>query len=147
MPESLKQRIRSDLNTARRTQDKARTLLLTTTLSEIHNREIELGHELSDEEVIEVVGRAIKRRHEAAEQMRGGKRLELAEKEEREAQMLAQYLPPALTEAEVRELARVAIAGGAKNLGAVMSRLMPQIKGRYGGKEANRIVREELGAG
>jgi uncharacterized protein YqeY len=145
MAAELKERIRSDLNAARRERDRLRTELLTMTLSDIRNREIELGHELSDEETVEVLSRAIKRRQEAAEQMRAGKREELAEKEEREAALLSAYLPPSLDEAEVRALVREAIAGGAKSIGEVMGRIMPQIKGRFDGREANRIAREELG--
>ena len=145
MAEALKERIRSDLNVARRERDRLRTLLLTTMLSDIRNREIELGHELNDAETTEVVGRAIKRRQEAAEQMRAGKRDDLAAKEEQEAALLAAYLPPPLEEAEVRALVREAIQGGAKSIGDVMGRIMPRIKGRFDGREANRIVREELG--
>ncbi len=145
MAETLKDRVRSDLNTARRNRDKLATLVLTTTLSEIRNREIELGREVTDEEVVDVVSSAIKRRRESAEQMRAGGRTDLAEKEEREAEILRSYLPPPLTEAEVREMVREAIAEGAAGIGAVMGRIAPRIKGRFDGREANRIVREELG--
>jgi uncharacterized protein len=145
MAESLKERIRAELNEARRQRDKLKTTVLGTLTSDVKNREIELGHELKDEETIEIVGRSIKRRREAAEQMRAGNRPELAEKEDREAAILSGYLPAALTEAEVRDLVRQAKAAGADNLGAVMGRIMPSIKGRFDGKEANRIVREELG--
>jgi uncharacterized protein YqeY len=72
MAEGLKERIRADLNAARRERDRLRTVLLTTILSDIRNREIEVGHELSDEETQEVLQRGIKRRREAAEQMRAG---------------------------------------------------------------------------
>ncbi|MGH7464682.1 MAG: GatB/YqeY domain-containing protein, partial [Longimicrobiales bacterium] len=51
--------MRADLNTARRERDKLRTLVLSTTLSEVKNRQIELGREPTDEDVTEVVGRAI----------------------------------------------------------------------------------------
>lgn len=145
MAESLKDRLREDLNEARRGRDKLATSLLTMTISEVRNREIEVGHELSDAEVIEVLSSAIKRRRESAEQMRAGGRTELAEKEEQEAALLAAYLPPPLEEAEVRTLVREAIQGGARSIGEVMGRIMPHIKGRFDGREANRIVREELG--
>ena len=141
----LKSRLRDDLNHARKERDKLLTMLLTTTLSELKNREIELGREAGDPDVVEVVNRAVKRRREAAEQMRSGGRPELAEKEEREAELLKAYLPQALTEAEVRTLVRDAVAGGANNVGAVMAVVMPHLKGRFDGKEANRIVREALG--
>lgn len=140
----LKDRIRLDLNDARRERDKLRTTVLTTLLSEIRNREIEVGHELSDAEVVTTASAAIKRRREAAEQMRAGGREELAAKEEQEAAILQGYLPPQLGEEEVRAMVREAVAGGAKDLGAVMKAVMPRVKGQFDGKELNRIVREEL---
>lgn len=145
MAGTLKERIRSDLNEARRAKDRLRTTVLTTVLSEIRNKEIEQGRDATDADVIGVVAKAVKQRHEAATQMRDAGREELAEKEEREAALLDAYTPESMSEEEVRALVREAIAGGADNMGAVMGRLMPQIKGRFDGGEANRIVREELG--
>ena len=141
----LTERLRADLNTARRERDKLRTLVLTTTLSEIKNRQIEMGREPTDEDVTEVVGRAIKKRREAAEQIRAVGRTDLADKEEQEAALLLPYMPAQLSEDEVRALVKDAIAGGANNVGAVMGAIMPRLKGRFDGKETNRIVREELG--
>jgi uncharacterized protein len=145
MSEGLKERIRSDLNDARRQQDRLRTTVLTSTLSEVRNKEIELGREVKDEDVIAVVARAIKQRKESSEQMRTAGRPELADKEDREAALLEAYMPAGLSEAEVRAAVRDAIAGGADSMGAVMGAIMPRIKGRFDGREANRIVREELG--
>jgi uncharacterized protein len=145
MADALKDRIRGDLNDARRQKDRLRTTVLTSTLSEIRNREIELGREVSDEDVIGVVAKGIKQRKESSEQMRSAGRAELADKEDREAELLAAYMPAGLSEAEVREAVRAAIAGGADNMGAVMVAIMPRIKGRFDGRDANRIVREELG--
>jgi uncharacterized protein len=141
----LTERLRADLNSARRERDKLRTLVLTTTLSEIKNRQIELGREPTDEDVLEVVGRAIKKRREAAEQIRAVGRTDLADKEEQEAALLLPYMPEQLSEDVVREMVKEAIEGGANNVGAVMGRIMPKLKGRFDGKETNRIVREELG--
>jgi len=141
----LAERIRDDLNAARRGRDKLRTTVLTTMLSEIRNREIEVQHELTDDEVVEVVNRQIKRRREAAEQMRAGAREELAEKEEQEAELLKTYLPQQLSEEEARAIVRDAVAAGAKDVGSVMKAVMPKLKGRFDGKETNRLVREALG--
>jgi hypothetical protein len=140
----LRDRLREDMNNARRAHDKLRTLVLGTTLAELKNREIELGREAADSDVIEVVNRAVKQRREAAEQIRAGGREELAAREEQEAEMLGHYLPQPLTEAEVREVVRAAIGAGARTVGEVMPRIMPLLKGRFDGREANRIVREEL---
>lgn len=145
MPETLKERVRTDVNAARRSKDRLRTTVLTTVLSEIRNKEIEQGRDATDEDVVGVIAKAIKQRHEAAEQMRAAGRTELAEKEEREAELLEPYTPESMSEEEVRVIIREAIAGGASDMGAVMGQLMPRIKGRFDGREANRIVRDELG--
>lgn len=145
MSENLLDRIRSDLNAARRERDKLRTTVLTTLLSEVRNREIEERRELKRDEVVAVVTKQIKQRRESADQMRAGGREELAAKEEREAELLAGYMPEQMSEEEVRRMVRDAIDGGADNIGAVMGRIMPRIKGRFDGGEANRIAREELG--
>lgn len=141
---SLKETIRNELNAARKERDKLRTVLFTSTLSEIKYKEVALGREANDAEVLDVINKAIKQRREASEQMRAGNRLDLAEKEDQEAALLTKYLPAQLSETEVRELVRGAIAGGANNMGAVMGKIMPKLKGAFDGKEANRIVKEEL---
>jgi uncharacterized protein len=145
MAEALRTRLRTDLNTARKERDRLRTAVLSTFLSEVRNREIELGTEAADPDIEALLITAIKRRREAAEQMRAGRREELAEKEEQEAVMLQAYLPPPLGEEEVRGMVREAVAGGAGDLGAVMKVVMPRVKGRFEGRELNRVVREELG--
>lgn len=145
MSSELKQRLQDDLKSARKGKDRLRTLVISTTLSEVRNHEIAQGGEADDDDVIEVVARAVKQRREAAEQMRDGGREELAEKEEKEAEILSEYTPPPLSEEEVRAMVREAIAGGADSVGPVMGRIMPRLRGRFDGKEANRIVREELG--
>ncbi len=144
MSDTLKARLQADLNQARRDRDKDRLGLLAMTLSEVKNREIELGGEADDEEVQSVVGRAIKRRREAAEQMRAGGREELAAREDAEALVLSAYLPPGLTEDEVRAMIREILDSGVEGIGPVMGRLSGRIKGRFDGKEANRLVREAL---
>lgn len=145
MPTDLKQQVQSDLIEARKARDRLQTVVLSTLLSEVRNREIEERGELDDEGVQAVVTRAIKQRRDSSEQMRAGGRPELADKEDAEAEILRVYLPPPLTEAEVRAMVRSAIAGGADQMGALMGQIMPRIRGRFDGKEANGIVREELG--
>lgn len=144
MASPLKDEIFEDLNDARRAGDRFSRSVLSMVLSDIRNHEIEIGHEADDAEVRRVLARAVKQREEAAEKMREGGREELAEKEEREAELLSEYLPPPLDEDEVREMVREEIASGADAIGPVMGALMPRIRGRFDGKEANRIVREEL---
>jgi hypothetical protein len=140
----LQSRIQADLVTARKQRDKARLLILSTLRSDVRNSEIDSGRTLDDEGVIQVLTRGIKQRRDAAEQMRQGGREELAAVEDAQAAVLQSYLPAGLSEDEVRALVRAAIAEGADQMGPLMGRIMPQIRGRFDGKEANRIVREEL---
>ncbi len=144
MSSPLKNRLQSDRNEARKGREKLRTLVLSTTLSELRNREIELGKEAEDSDVLTVITKAVKRRKEAAALMRSGSRNELAEKEEAEAEMLSVYLPEALSEDEVRQIVQDIVGEGLREMGPVMGRLMPRLKGRFDGREANRIVREVL---
>jgi uncharacterized protein YqeY len=141
---SLKQEIRDALNGARRERDKFRTVVLSTLLSEIRNKEIEVGGEATDDVVREVIARGIKQRRDSADQMRAGAREDLATKEESEIGILSGFLPPAMAEDEVRAIVREIIGSGAAEMGPLMGRLMPKIRGRFDGKEANRIVKEEL---
>jgi uncharacterized protein len=145
LADPLKAQLQEALNRARKERDRLRILVLSTVLSEIRNEEIRARGEADDELVTTVLTRAVKQRREAAEQMRQGGREELALKEEDEARILGEFLPPALDEEEVRAMIREMLAAGADQMGAVMGRLMPRIKGRFDGKEANRLVREEMG--
>ena len=144
MSHELKNRLRSDLTSARKDRDKLRTLVLSTILADVHNREIELRAELSDDQTIQVLSRGIKQRKDAASQMRAAGRDELASGEEAQLTVLSEYLPEGMSEDEVRALVRAAIEDGVDQMGMLMGQVMPQIGGRYDGKEANRIVREEL---
>ena len=144
METPLKDRLRSDLNAARRARDRVRTLVLSTTLAELRNREIETGSELDDEGVRSVVARAIKLRRDAAAQMIRGGRRDLADREKAQEQVLRSYMPPELSAEDVRSMVREIVDGGAAHIGAVMSALMPRIRGRFDGKTASAIVRDEL---
>jgi uncharacterized protein YqeY len=144
VPSDLKLRIQADLNEARKQRNKERTLVLSTMLSEIRNKEIDEGKEADDDAVVQVISKGIKQRKDASEQMRGAGRGELADVEDAQAEILSEYLPEGLSEDEVRAMVREAIAAGADQMGPLMGRIMPQIRGRFDGKEANRIVREEL---
>ncbi len=140
----LAARFQGELNVARKAQDKNNVLLLGTVLSDIKNRAIELERALVDEDVVEVLRKAIKRRRESAEMYEQGGRSELAAAEKREADALGVWLPAAPSDDEVRAAVRAAVASGAKNIGAVMGKVMPVFKGQIDGSVINRIAREEL---
>ena len=144
---ALTERLQADLNAARKGGDKARTLLLGTILADVKNREIELRRDLTDDDVIEVLRRGIKKRRESIEMYGTGGRTDLVNKERVEVDTLATYLPAAVSDDELRAAVRAAIAGGARNIGAVMGKVMPQFKGRAEGGTISAIAKEELAKG
>lgn len=139
--------LRAALNAARKSQEKARALVLGTILANLKNRELELGRTPTNDETVEVIRKGIKLRRDAAEQFAAAGRADLADTERHQIQVLEEFLPPAADPAEIRAAARAAIGAGARDLGRVMSVVMPQFKGRAEGKLINQIVREELQAG
>ena len=145
MASQLKSRLQADLNQSRKQRDKGRTLVLSTILADLRYKEIDDGQEASDDVVVQVISRAIKQRKDASEQMSAAGRDELAAVEDAQAEILAAYLPEGMSEDELRALVREAIAGGLEEMGPLMASLMPRIRGRFDGREANRIVLEELG--
>ncbi|SRR5713226_2001169 len=145
---SLGERLRAAMNEARKQRDQARTLLLSTILSDVKNRELELNHPASDEETAEVLRRGIKRRRESVEVYEKVGRTDRAATESAEIQILESFLPAGVPPEEIRAAVREAIAsgGGAKDMGKIMGAVMPRFKGRADGKLVNQIVREELAA-
>lgn len=137
-------RLQGDLNSARKSHDKAGILLLGTVLSEVKNKKIELKRDPSDADVIDVLRKSIKRRRESVEMYTKGNRQDLADKESSEAAALEKYLPAQVSDDELRAAVRAAIAGGAMQIGAVMGKVLPQFKGRAEGGTINAIAREEL---
>jgi len=143
---TLAERLQGDLNGARKSGERDRTLLLSTILADVKNRRIELRRDPTDDEVVDVLRRGIKRRRESAEMYEKGARPELAAREREEAATLETYLPAQVGEDEIRAAVREAIAGGATAMGPLMGAVNPRFKGRADGGVVSRIAREELAA-
>ena len=141
---SLADRLRAAMNEARKQRDQARTLLLSTILSDIKNREIELGQTPTDDETAEVLRRGVKKRRESVEAYEKAGRTDAAATEATEIKILESYLPAAVPAEDIRAAVREAIVAGAQDMGKVMGAVMPKFKGRADGKLVNQIVREEL---
>ena len=137
-------RMQEELNASRKAQDKTRTLLLSTIISDAKNKRIELMRDLTDDDVIDVLRKGIKRRRESIEMYDKANRPELADKERAEAAGLEKFLPAGVSEDELRAAVRAAIAGGAATIGAVMGKVLPQFKGRAEGGTINAIAKVEL---
>lgn len=144
---ALLERLEQELNSARKAHEKARTLLLGTILSDVRNRQIELRRPVTDDEVLEVMRRGIKRRRESIEMYTRAGRDELAAREQVEVTELEKFLPAQVGEDELRAAVRAAIDGGATTLGAVMGQVLPRFKGRAEGGTVSALAREELGRG
>ncbi|HET7692842.1 MAG TPA: GatB/YqeY domain-containing protein [Gemmatimonadota bacterium] len=146
---SIVERIQNDQKSALKAGEKDRLSALRLLSSELKNRRIELGRDLTDEDAIEVLMKALKQRRESEEQFGKGGRPELAAREAAEAEVIRGYLPAQLSDEELNAMVDAAIAeAGAtsmKDMGAVMGRLMPKLKGRAEGAVVSARVKERLG--
>jgi hypothetical protein len=144
----LQDRIREDQKAAMKAGDKVRLATLRLMANDLKNRQIELGRPLEEADFIEVLSRARKQRRESEEQYRSGGRQDLADREAAEAGIIREYLPEPVDPARLDEMIDAAIAesgaAGPADMGKVMGRLMPQVKGRVDGAELSRKVRERL---
>ena len=149
----LKDRLRADLTTAIKTRDQIRSSTLRMVLTAITNAEVagKQQRELSDDDIVGVLSSESKKRREAAEAFDQAGRTDSAEKERAEAEVLADYLPAQLSDAEVSDLVAQTIAAlgagddGMRAMGKVMGALQPQVKGRADGSLVAAEVRRQLG--
>ena len=142
----LQERLEADVKEAMRAKDALRRDVLRMTLAEVKNRGIELvGKDLTEDDVLTVVQKAVKRREEAAEQYDAGGRPELAEKERAEAQILVGYLPKMLDADETR----AAVEAIASELGLTekkqMGQLMKAVKERHGATVDGKLASQAAG--
>jgi uncharacterized protein YqeY len=145
---SLIARIEEELTEAMRERDADRRDALRLILSSLRSAEKELQRPLTDQEELQVLQRERKRRVEAEEAFRAAGREEQADTEDYELEVLEEFMPEPLTEAELEEIIDDAIAeNGAtslRDLGRVMADVMPQVAGRADGSEVSQLVREKL---
>lgn len=145
----LREQVQRDLTEAMKARDAVRVGALRMLLTSIVNREKELRRELTDDEVREVAAREVKRRTESIEAFERGARADLVAKETAEREILRAYAPEQLPEAELDRLIEEAVAEvgatGPGDLGKVMGRVMPKVRGRADGALVQRRVRERLG--
>ena len=144
----LQARFAEDLQKALKSREAVRVSTLRLLIAAIRNKEIERKKTFGDGDVLEVIQTEAKGRRESIEQYRKGGRNELAEKEEAELKVLLSYLPEAMSESELRDLIQSTLqtvgAKGPQDMGRVMSALMPKIKGRADGKQAQQLVQQLL---
>ena len=149
MGASLKDQVKTQTTAAMKSGDKITVGALRMLSAAITNREKELGHELSDDEVREVANKEVKKRTESIEAFGAAGRTELVEKEQAERDVLSPYAPTQLDEAAVDALVDEAFAAtganGPQDMGKVMGVIMGKAKGQVDGGVVQRKVKERLG--
>ena len=146
----LKEKLRADLSAAMKARDELRLRTLRMALTAITNEEVagKAARGLSDEEIVNVLTKEAKKRREAAEAFSSGGRPDRAAAEEAEAAVLADYLPPQLTDEEITAIVTEAIietgASDMKAMGQVMKVVTPQTTGRADGARVAAEVRRQL---
>lgn len=131
---SIKQRIQEDMKAAMRAKDSARLGTIRMLLAAIKQREIDEKITLNDTDVLAVIDKMIRQRRDSSKQFTAAKRMDLANKENFEIEVLQTYMPQPLTAAEIEKLINQAItevgANSIRNMGKVMAILKPKIQGR-----------------
>lgn len=140
----LTEQIRADLTESMKARTAERTSTLRMLQAAIKNEQINVGHELSDEEAMSVIRKGIKQRLDSVEQYQKGNRPELAAKEQSEIEILKTYMPPELSQSELesglREIIASTGAQSKKDMGKVMKEATARYKGRADGKKIQEIV-------
>ena len=144
----LLDRIEDAMRDAMRARDEQRTQTLRMAMAAAHNLRIERRRDLTDDEVVDVLGKQVKQRRESIAMYRDAGREDRAVAEEAEAAILAEFLPQQLTEDEIERLARAAVAetgaSSPADMGKVMGRLSPRTRGRADGRAVSEVVRRLL---
>jgi hypothetical protein len=149
---TLKQQLQNDLTAAIKARDELRSATLRLTLTAITKEEVAgtEARQLSDDEMLKVVTREAKKRREAAEAFEQGGRADSAARERAEGEVLAEYLPKQLTDAEIDAIVAEAVtesgADGMRAMGAVMKLVNPKVAGRAEGGRVAAAVKRALGA-
>jgi uncharacterized protein YqeY len=140
----LTEQIRADLTESMKARTAERTSTLRMLQSAMKYEQIEVKHELSDDEVLGVIRKAVKQRLDSIDQYTKGNRPDLAAKEQSELEILKTYMPPELSDTELesglREIIAATGAQSKKDLGKVMKEASAKYKGRVEGKKIQEIV-------
>ena len=145
---TYKEKIEQGSVAAAKAKDKLRLSAFRMMKTALHNREIDLRRELTDEEFVQVLSSMVKQRRDSIEQFEKGGRTDLVEKEQAELKVIQEFLPQQMSPEEIEQAIEKAIqdvsAAGVKDMGKVMKALMPVISGRADGKSVSDQVKKRL---
>jgi uncharacterized protein YqeY len=146
---NLKERLSEEMKRAMKAQDKGRLSAIRMARGAIRDKEINDQKELDDDDVLEVIASQIKKRKDALEQLRKSDRSEVVEAEEAQIQVLQEFLPVQLSEAEIEMLVVKVIAEtnatSMRDMGKVMGKLISQLRGKADNSVVSQMVRQKLG--
>jgi hypothetical protein len=140
----LRAKIYEEVKAAMKARNAAKLDVVRYIWSEIKNAEIDAKHELTDEEVIGLLRREVKRRREALEQYAKAGRQDLVEHEGSQLKIVEGYLPVQLGREEISVVVEKIVAGGTVDFGGVMRGAMAELRGKADGKLVSEVVREKL---
>ena len=145
---ALMEKIMQDMKEAMKSKEKEKLSTIRMLVSEIKKRQIDSGKEFDDNDILGVIKSMVKSREDSVKAYREGGREDLAEKEEREVEVLKAYLPKQLSEEEVEKIVEEAIKESGAQTVRDMGKVMKIVMGKYGsqvdGKIVNKIVKEKL---
>lgn len=145
---SIQEKLMEDMKAAMKSGDKIRLQTIRGLRAQLKNAQIDKGEALSEEEEIQVLMSAVKKRKESIEQFRAVNRPDRAEEEEQELRIIQQYLPEQMSEEEIAGLIdrviREVQAASPRDMGKVMGKIMPMVKGKADGKVVQRMVQQKL---
>ncbi len=145
---SFLERLNADMKQALKNKDKQKLSLIRMLKSALQNEQIKKGQELSDDDTLAVLSREMKQRKESLREFEKAGRDDLVQQVQDEINVLQTYLPEPLSETELKTLIAQTIdeiqASSKKDMGKVMSTLMPKVKGRAEGQLVQQLVMEEL---
>ncbi len=146
---TLKGQIQEDVKSAMRARDQRRLTALRLITAAIKQVEVDQRIEMDDTGVLAVLDKMVKQRRDSLEQYQSAGRDDLAAQEKFELDLIANYLPEALSGEELSALIRQAIidtgASSMRDMGSVMNKLRDKVQGRADMKAVSTAVKEQLG--
>lgn len=144
----IRERVSGEMIKAAKDKDKETLSTLRMIKSALHNKEIDLKDQFGEKEILQVLSSMVKQRKDSVEQFRDGGRLELAEKEEKEIEVIQGFMPEQMPEEEIKAQIESAIeeagATSIRDMGKVMKLLMPRLMGKADGKAVGEAVKARL---
>ncbi len=145
---TLRSRLEEDLKAAMRGREAVRRDTIRYLRSEVQKAEKAEQRDFDDEDILRVLGRQAAQRRESIEAFAKGGRQDLVDKEEAELKIILEYMPEQMSEEQITEVVQAAIeevgASGPQDMGKLMGRLMPQVRGKADGRAVNEIARRLL---